>query len=125
MKYKEIPSELTIQKLLATSFESPSANRKVYNWASNILPHIHFLENERIKLVKKYGIKDNKNGFFVPKSKYPEFWNEFKNILEMDIEGTIEDCPIKEDWFDDDKCSYPKEKELWITPKEIGSILSK
>lgn len=123
MKYKELPSEKLVQKLLATSFESPSANRKVYNWSESVLKHIRFLEGERIKLIKKYGEEDGKGGFYVKNVNMDKFWKEFNEILEMKIDENVQDCPVKEDWFDDEKCSYPKEKELWITPKEIKSLI--
>ena len=125
MKYKELPSEKLIQKLIATSFESPSANRKVYDWCESVLSHIRFLENERIKLVKKYGSDNGDGNISVPKNQYRQFFSEFNKILEMDIESEIEDCPVKKEWIDDEKCSYPKEKELWISAKEIELLTNK
>lgn len=123
MKYKELPSEKLVQKLLATSFESPSANRKVYNWSESVLKHIRFLERERIKLVQKYGEKDQKGGMTVTKDNFGRFQEEFFNLTETEIDEPVLECPIKEDWFDDEKCSYPKEKELWITAKEIKKLI--
>lgn len=123
MKYKELPSEKLVQKLLATSFESPSANRKVYNWSESVIKHIRFLEGERIKLVQKYGKEDKNGGMTVTKENMDKFQKEFKELLEMEIDVPVYVCPIKEDWFDDEKCSYPKEKELWITPKEIKELV--
>ena len=123
MKYKELPSEKLIEKLISTSFESPSSNRKVFEWCNKVSKHVRFLENERIKLVQKYG-KDSENGSVsVPKEKLNDFFQEFSKILEMDIDENIEKCPVKEDWFEDDKCLYPKDKNLWISPKEIRDLI--
>lgn len=124
MKYKELPSEKLVQKLLATSFESPSANRKVYTWAQSILPSVRFLENERVKLVKKYGKEDGRGGISVTQENQKVFNEKYRDLLEMDIEEELKECPIKEDWFDDYKCSYPKEKDMWLTPNEIGFFVS-
>lgn len=120
MKYKSLPSEKLVQKLLATSFESPSANRQVYDWADSILKHIRFLENERVKLVRKYGEEDENCNVKVKQSQMKDFMDEFSSILEMEINEKIKECPISKDWFDDEKCRYPKDKELWVTPNEIG-----
>ena len=120
MKYKSLPSEKLVQKLLATSFESPSANRQVYDWADSILKHIRFLENERVKLVRKYGEEDGNCNIKVKQSQMKDFMDEFSSILEMEINEKIKECPISKDWFDDEKCRYPKDKELWVTPNEIG-----
>lgn len=120
LKYKSLPSEKLVQKLLATSFESPSANRQVYDWADSILKHIRFLENERVKLVRKYGEEDENCNVKVKQSQMKDFMDEFSSILEMEINEKIKECPISKDWFDDEKCRYPKDKELWVTPNEIG-----
>lgn len=123
MKYKELPSEKLLQKLLETSFESPSKNRDVFNWCESIMKHVKFLESERRKLVQKYGADDGNGTFTVTPEYMKTFQKEFYNILEMDIDSQLESCPIKKDWFDDEKCSYPKNKELWITPQEIGKLI--
>lgn len=123
MKYKDLPSEKLVQKLLATSFESPTANRDVYDWCDSLLKHIRFLENERVKLVKKYGEGTDGN-FKVSKEKLQDFMQEFEKLRDMEINERIGKCPITRDWFDDDKCSYPEEKILWITPREIGILVN-
>lgn len=124
MKYKQLPSEKLIQKLLSTSFESPSANRDVYNWSESVLKHIKFLENERIKLVMQYGKDDGTGNCSVKSENYETFFNKFKDILEMEIDEDVEKCPIQSNWFDDEKCEYPKDKKMWITPNEIGILLN-
>lgn len=124
MKYKDLPNERLIQKLLATSFESPSANRQVYDWCEEILLSVRFLENERVKLVKKYGEDDGRGNTKVSQKNYKAFVDEFDALLNMDIDKEISNCPIKRDWFDDDKCSFAQEKQLWLTPSEIGKILN-
>ena len=89
MKYKQLPSEKTVQKLLATAFESPAANRDVYNWCENVLKHIRFLESERVKLVQKYGKDDGKGNCSVPKENYKQFFDEFSSVLEMDLDENM------------------------------------
>lgn len=122
MKYKDLPSEKLVQKLIATSFESPTANRKVFDWSESVLKHIRFLENERIKLVQKYGDNDGNGNYSVPKSKVKEFMEEFTTILEMEINDKIIKCPVEPSWFDDNKCNYPKNKDLWISAVEISTL---
>lgn len=124
MKYKDLPQERLIQKLLATSFESPSVNRDVYDWCDSLLKHIRFLENERIKLVKKYGKKDGSGGMKVHRDSLESFSKDFGKILEMEINEEVKKCPIQRDWFSDSKCQYPDDKELWITPREIGFLMN-
>ena len=113
MKYKQLPSEKTIQKLLATAFESPAANRDVYNWCEDVLKHIRFLESERIKLVQKYGKDDGNGNLSVLKDKYNQF---------LEIDEKRQKWPVKQSWFEDDKCNFSTNKDLWFTPQEIGQF---
>lgn len=122
MKYNQLPSEKTVQKLLATAFESPAANRDVYNWCENVLKHIRFLESERVKLVQKYGKDDGKGNVSVKSENREMFFSSFKDVLEMDIDAEINECPVKQSWFEDDKCNFSSNKDLWFTPQEIGQF---
>lgn len=124
MKYKDLPNERLIQKLLATSFESPSANREVYEWCEEILSNVRFVESERIKLVKKYGKANSNGNIQVSRENLAKFQEEFDALYNMDIDRKISKCPIEREWFDDERCRFAPEKELWLSPAEIGKILS-
>lgn len=123
MKYKDLPNERLISKLLLVSFDTPSKNRDIYMWCDEILPHIRFLENERVKLVSKYGEKTNDFEIDVPKNKYNEFFSEFIRVLDMEIDENISNCPAEWEWFDDSKCQYPNDKKLWLSPHDIGILV--
>lgn len=125
MKYKDLPPQKILNKLIATSFESPTNNRMVYDWAESVSKHCKFLESERVKLVQKHGVEKETGVFAVPQDNFNEFAKDFNSILNMEINEKVDSCPVKEDWFDDDKCQYPKEKELWISPAEIKMIVKK
>lgn len=124
MKYKELPSKIIVEKATATSFETPSKNRKVLDWGDDVLGHIRFVEHERIKLIKRYGNDDGNGNLKVPKEKLNEFAEKFKEVLETDIENYIP-CPIERDWFHDEVCTYPEEKKLWISAAEISRLCKK
>lgn len=95
----------------------------VYNWCNKVLPLIQFVENERVKLIQKYGTIDKETDKISVKSdKMQEFFKEFNEVLDMDIE--IPKLELTENSFDDDKCQYPIDKSLWLTPQEIGIILN-
>ncbi len=124
MKYKDIPSEEIMQKLLATSFESPSHNMKIFLWADKVQKHIRFKENERVKLVQKYGEESAPGNFTVKQENINAFSKDFMEIMEMDVPEDIPDCPVKSEWFADGKCSYANDSSLWLNPKEIGILLA-
>ena len=112
-----------INKLISTSFDSPKTNLMVYNWCNKVLPLIQFVENERVKLIQRYGELDKKTDkMSVKPDKMQEFFKEFNEVLNMDIE--MPKLELTENSFDDDKCQYPIDKALWLTPQEIGYIIS-
>lgn len=117
MTYRDLPSNELIQKLMATSFDSPSTNKKVFDWCSVVLPLVRFRENERIKLIEKHGEK-TETGMGVMPSKLNDFFKDFDRVLDMEVEQ-LPEFPISLESFEDEKCFYPKDKELWISPKEI------
>lgn len=118
MKYKDLPSEKLVQKILATSF-GPKKDREVADWAEQIVKHIRFLESQRIKLVQKFGESDEKGNCSVPREKLKDFLQEFEEVKNMEINEVISDCPIKRSWFSDDCCIYSKEEDYRIVPKDI------
>ncbi len=121
MKYRDLPQKELIQKLMATSFDSPSTNKKVFDWCNAVSPMIAFRENERVKLIEKYG--ENRGDVFAVKPEnMADFRKEYNDVLEMETEN-IPILPINEESFDDESCCYPKDKELWISPKEISILM--
>ncbi len=121
MTYRNLPQQELIQKLMATSFGSPSTNKKVFDWCNAVSPMITFRENERVKLIEKYG--ENRGDVFAVKPEnMADFLREFNEVLDMETDK-LPILPINEASFDDESCCYPKDKELWISPKEIAILM--
>ena len=117
LTYRDLPSVELLQKLMATSFDSPSTNKQVFDWCEAIKGFSAFRENERVKLIGQYG--ETVDGVTKVKSdKLNEFFDKYGQVLDMEIED-FPKLPIDSSAFSDDKCFYPKEHELWISPKEI------
>lgn len=126
VKYGEIPRRETLQKLLSVSFDTPMKNLAVYKFCKAMMAHVDYVENERTKLVQKYGVQDKDNPlmYFVPKGteEMKQFQEEFNSVLNMEIEEEVDTLPLSEMDFGDN-CSYSQEKADWLNPREIGSIL--
>ncbi len=121
MTYRNLPQQELIQKLMATSFGSPSTNKKVFDWCNAVSPMITFRENERVKLIEKYG--ENRGDVFAVKPEnMADFLSEYNAVLDMETDK-LPVLPISEESFDDESCCYPKDKELWISPKEIAILM--
>lgn len=126
MKYRELPSAETLLKLTQVSFNSPSKNLSVYRLAEQLRPHQSYIENERVKLIHKYGEEIKSEGKFVVKNKdsLEKFSIEFNATLDAEVPDKIE-CPsIKEEDFEDDNCLYPIDKSMWPNAKDIASFFN-
>ena len=122
MKNKDLPSAELINKLMATSFKSPTLNKQVFLWCNQIIPQIEFVESERIKLIKLYG-EDIDGNIIVPKDKEQEFINEFNQVLNADVGVDIIKFSLTEQDFEDDVCRYAKNEQYWLSAKDINTLM--
>lgn len=123
MKYRDLVSFETMAKLTQVSFSTPTKNLQMYRLAESLRTHQSYIENERNKLIRKYG-EPTEGGNYAVKGKeaIDKFLFEFNETLDVDVQGEIE-CPnIKEEDFSDDNCSYPIDKSMWPNAKDIASF---
>lgn len=124
MKYRDLVSIDTMIRLTQVSFSTPAKNLAMYRLYAALQPHQGYLENERVKLIHKHG-EDLGKGWAVTKPEaLRRFHVEFDNILETEIPDKIK-CPdITEDDFLDENCSYPIDKSMWPSAKDISAFLN-
>lgn len=126
IKYGELPPVDVIQKLLTVSFNTPRKNLSVYKFCSELKKHIDYLENERTKLVQKHGEKDKQNPMLYRVEPNTDamirFQEEWKPIVEMEVDDEIQPLPLSESDFYDN-CFYSPEKTDWLNARDIGTIL--
>lgn len=119
--YGDIPSADSCRKLSMVSFGSPSKNLRVYKFCEALQHCQDFLENERRKLLNKYGIEESPGHYKVEVIPYNE---AMKELSELEIEEYIPDHGLTENDFCDEKCEYPRDKSLWMNAADINAILS-
>lgn len=123
MRYADIPSADTMSRLIQVSFSTPAKNLSMYRLYDSLRTHQNYVENERIKLIHKYG-EDLGDGNFAVKN--PEALKKFRIDFGRTLESIIPDkieCPdIKEEDFLDDNCSYPLDKTMWPSANDIGNF---
>lgn len=125
MKYRSVPSAETMDKLTQVSFSSPSKNLSMFRLCESLKTHQSYIENERNKLIRKYGEPTKDGGYAVSKKEtLDKFFLEFNATLDSEIPDKIENPNIKEEDFSDDNCSYPIDKSMWPNAKDIASFFS-
>lgn len=125
MKHRLIPSIETTQKLTQVSFSTPAKNLAMYRFAEQIRTHQSYIENERNKLIRKYGEPTKDGGYAVKKKEaLDKFFLEFNATLDAEIPDKIENPNITEEDFKDENCSYPIEKSMWPNAKDIASFFN-
>lgn len=117
-----LPVQITA-KLIATSFDDPSINLWAYKLYKSLLDYQEFFENERNKLIVKYGNEIEKGKYQILQCNVDEYREDLKKIISMPIDGKIPYFELKEDNFSADRCQYSKDKEMWLSAVDINSIL--
>lgn len=123
--YGMLPSLDSCSKLKQVSFRTAKKNLDVFRFCEAIKPMQLFIESERIKLVKKYGVENTENNgsLIVPKRNFPKFIDELDAVRNMEIKEDIPDLGLTEDDFLEENCEYPKEKHLWLCASDIAAFL--
>lgn len=85
-----------------------------------------YIENERFKIVQKYGQQDRNEPtrYFIPEEAEESklYLKEFAQVLDMEVDEDITPLPLTENDFLDN-CSYSPDKAEWLNAGEIGKIL--
>lgn len=124
MKYGDLPSVELYRKLLNVSFRSPRKNLAVHLYLKSILPLMEYVENERVKLVRKWCIPTDKAEITGLYTVTPEFTKRFNEVLDMEIEPEIKRLHLNPDDFSDEECSYSDDKKMWLSAAELEKVLA-
>lgn len=123
MKYSDLPKAEVTRKLIATCFDEPTINLYIYKLYISLKDHQQFIENERMKLLEKYGISKGEGRYIVPKENVKEYLEKFAEVLDMEVSDSIPFFNLSEDNFMTEHCNYAKEQELWLSAEDIAAIL--
>lgn len=125
MKYGAIPKLETMIRLINISFCSPDKNLAMYRIYSSLKEHQRYIENEKSKLLKRYGAEvPGQNGLYrVTGNNVAEYQAELDTILNFELNDDIQYPGITAEDFSSENCSYPAEKELWPSVADIATFI--
>lgn len=123
--YGDLPSIESCAKLKQISFRTAQKNLSVFRFCEAIKAMQIFVESERIKLVKKYGVESEEDGstLVVPKRAMYKFFDEFDAVRNMEVKEDIPILGLTEDDFIEENCVYPKDSRNWLCASEIEMFL--
>lgn len=124
LTYGKLPISNLCAKLLSTSFSTPQKNLMVYRYCMKVMEHSGFLQNEKEKIINKYGEFVKGTEYVIPKANIDSFNSSIKSLLETEIEEELPALDLTEEDFSDENCCYSKDKSLWLSPAEISTILN-
>lgn len=125
MTYGDLLNSEVCAKLMMVSFGTPQKNLQVYHFVNSTMDYRKYFENERSKLLDKYGELQEDGKYTIHgKDKIDEYNRKIDEILNMKIDGDLVDPGLSESDFSDMLCSYPNDKRFWLNASEIYQILS-
>ena len=121
MKFKDLPKIEICNKLKNVAFVDVAKNMSSYLFAKNCTEALEYFENERVKLIKKYG--EEKDGKLTVLSHNMKlFTKDFTNLLESDVMFSIPKHNLEVADFNSENC-FTRKEEL-LTGEEIYMILA-
>lgn len=124
MRYGDLIKGETSVKLTMVSFSSAKKNLDVYKFTKSIEPLMEYYENERSKILQRFGEYNGNGTFNIPQSSVADFKKSMDELLELEITDNIY-CPdLSENDFYDDNCQYPQDKSFWLNAYDISGILA-
>lgn len=112
-------------KLSMVSFSEPRKNLEVYKFIHSLFPFQDFFAKERNKIIDKHTENDDEGHLVIlGEENVAEYNKEINNLLGMKIDVDIYIPDLTIDDFSDENCQYPKDKNLWMSAKDIDSIFN-
>lgn len=119
-----MPNSETCAKLMMVSFRTAKKNLSVYKMVQECSKYNDYLQNERMKLLSKYGT-DNRDGTFKLEGDNVGLFNaKVEEILDTECETNFCIPELAEEDFEEDNCQYPNDKRFWINGRDIMAVLS-
>lgn len=119
----DIPPQPLLAKLTHISFSTPQKNMNVFKYIKSVQENLIFLQNEKIKLMQKYGDPQEDGSYLITKPNVDKFKEEMSAIFDLDITESIYPHGLTEEDFTDEKCSYPEDKTFWLNSSDIAVLL--
>lgn len=123
IKLGDLPTQTLLNKLIRVSFSTPQKNMQVFKYFQSVSKSLVFLENEKLKLLRKYGDPKENGNFWIPKDKTEEFKEELQKLMDVDVTEDICLHGLTEDDFMDENCAYSDDKSSWLNASEIAFIV--
>lgn len=117
-----LPAEITA-KLIATSFDDPSVNLGCFKLYKALSEHQEFFENERNKLIVKYGEPIGEGRYQLEKINLELYKESLNKLASMEVDGDIPYFELSEDNFSTERCQYSQSKSMWLSAVDINSVL--
>lgn len=123
LQYGDLIKVETSVKLTMVSFSSAKKNLDVYKFAKSIEPMQSYFENERNKILQKFGKYNGDGTFTIEKPRLDDFKSAMNELVELEITDSVY-CPdLSESDFSDENCQYPNDKDFWLSASDIDAIL--
>lgn len=126
LTYGDLPTADICVKLTSVSFDTAAKNLGVYRLTSEIKGYLEAFDNERRKLLERYGtIQENGEVYRIEGEENIEAYKRaLQDLMSTPITDFKADFSLFERDFDGGACVYPQDNKLWLNAAEIGSILN-
>lgn len=123
MKFRDLPNQEAVLRLTAYAFLRDGADESVFKFHRSIAPAYEFYNNQRAKVIERFGEKDDRGGYIVPEDRRAECVSELNALIDSDVGFPVCELDILESDFNTNKCRKPSDVSLLLSSAEKEAIL--
>lgn len=117
MKFRELPSEDSLSRLVLYAFVRDGADQSVFLFCKAVGTALEFFQSQRTKLFQRFGIasETEPDRLEITSENKEAFYAEMRKLLDSDVQVEIPKLDIEESDFQTENCRKPQ---------NINSVLS-
>ena len=125
MKFRELPSEDSLSRLVLYAFARDGADQSVFLFCKAVGTALEFFQSQRTKLFQQYGVasESEPDRLEITKENKEAFYAEMRKLLDSDVMVEIPKLDIEESDFLAENCRKPQNVNSVLSASEKMTFL--
>lgn len=125
MKFRELPSEDSLSRLVLYAFARDGADQSVFLFCKAVGVALEFFQSQRTKLFQRFGVasESEPDRLEIASENKEAFYAEMRKLLDSDVQVEIPKLDIEESDFLAENCRKPQNVSSILSPIEKMALL--
>ncbi len=125
MKFRELPSEDSLSRLVLYAFARDGADQSVFLFCKAVGTALEFFQSQRTKLFQRYGVASEAepDRLEITNENKEAFYAEMRKLLDSDVKVEIPKLDIEESDFLAENCRKPQNVDSVLSASEKMTLI--